>query len=115
MINTKINFNKEVDLGVVVLIDLEMMVLVDQIDLIIIDLVNLIIKMIEIIEAMITIKDMILIEIMIIIQEIMIVKEANILIIDNQDNFKDIDMYNFNNYYMIIKYFYKLLLILNAN
>lgn len=71
--------------------------------------------MIEIIEAMITIKDMILIEIMIIIQEIMIVKEANILIIDNQDNFKDIDMYNFNNYYMIIKYFYKLLLILNAN
>lgn len=104
-IDTKINFNKEVDLVVVVLIEKEMMVLVDQkdliiidliiIDLIIIDLVNLIIMVIETTEAMITIKDMIPIEIMIIIQKIMMVKEANNLIIDNQINFKDIDMYNF--------------------
>ena len=90
---------------VVVLIEKEMMVLVDQkdliiidliiIDLIIIDLVNLIIMVIETTEAMITIKDMIPIKIMIIIQKIMMVKEANNLIIDNQINFKDIDMYNF--------------------
>ena len=50
---------------------------------------------IETTEAMITIKDMIPIKIMIIIQKIMMVKEANNLIIDNQINFKDIDMYNF--------------------